>query len=242
VDPKAKQRILYLRTCHENYSVKIDHSTIHHSTNNWLLIPLVGICVFIVLYLLAASYYPGGSNFDRTHKGFDWFNNYWCDLISEKGKNGELNTGRGIALTAMIILFASLSIFWYYLPKFFHDRKLNKWIIRYTGISSMVVLTFIFTPYHDTIITIGGLVVAVPLIGTFRELYTHQLKRLFFFGVICLLFILLNFFSYITEWWILYLPMLQKITLLLFLIWIFLIDINCMLLLKSNKRDQLEIG
>lgn len=222
--------------------MKIDSSKINPPKNNWLVIPLVGICLFVVLYVIAASYYPGGSDLDRTHKGFDWFNNYWCDLISKHGKNGVLNTGRTIALTAMIILFSSLSFLWYHLPQFFHDRTLNKWIIRYTGILSMTLLTFIFTPYHDSIIAIGGIVVAIPLLGTFRELYIHELKGLFFFGVICLVFILLNFFIYFTETWILLLPLLQKITLVLFLIWIALIDINCIVLLKSKRRKNLEIG
>ncbi|MFN7116301.1 MAG: hypothetical protein ACK4TA_05840, partial [Saprospiraceae bacterium] len=58
----------------------------------WLrLTPLVGIVLFLVLYIVAAFYYPGGSNADHSAKGFSIVHNYWCDLLAIGAKNGQIN-------------------------------------------------------------------------------------------------------------------------------------------------------
>lgn len=203
--------------------------------HNGLLVPLVGILVFVSLYLAATHYYPGGSNADRTHKGFDWLNNYWCDLIAWNAKNGERNEARNIALSATVILFSSISLFWFKLPSFFGESRLNRLFIQYTGMAAMSILVFMYTKRHDEVILIGGSLSSIPLAGTFRELYLNRLRKLFVLGMICLAFILLNFFMYLTEWHIRLLPVIQKFTLLLFLVWIFLITMNCILMLRSDN-------
>ena len=37
--------------------------------------------MFLVLYVVAAQYYPGGSQADQASRGFDWVHNYWCNLV-----------------------------------------------------------------------------------------------------------------------------------------------------------------
>ena len=81
---------------------------------NWPLITIGGIVLFTVFYLLAAHYYPGGSNADLHELGFSWRNNYWCELLGENAKNGEANAGRIFGLLGMIILSISISIFWWH--------------------------------------------------------------------------------------------------------------------------------
>jgi len=200
----------------------------------WMFIPIIGIVLFIVLYIIAAKWYPGGSNANRIKEGFDWINNYWCDLLVDTAKNGLHNPGRTVALTGMIILFSSIAVFWYYLPAFFHERKQNILIVRYAGSLSMFVLIFIFTQFHDSVIGIGSTISAIPMAATLKELRKHRLKLLYYLGWLCILFILLNFVIYITDWLITFLPILQKITLLLFLAWIVLIDIKCLLISREK--------
>ncbi len=201
-----------------------------------LVVPIAGIAIFVVLYFVAARFYPGGSNANPTHKGFDWINNYWCDLIASYGKNGSPNTGRTIALTAMITLFASLSVFWFRLPDFFRETQFARLFIGYSGIIAMLILVFVFTPYHDAIILIGGSLSAIPFVGTLRELYRNRWRFLFLFGSFCMALILLNFYSYLSGWLVSLLPLIQKITLVFFLGWVLLISLNCILLLRSRKR------
>lgn len=208
------------------------------SVSHLLVIPVIGIVLFIVLYVIAARFYPGGSNADLLHEGFDWLNNYWCDLIARYGKNGVLNAARPIALTAMIILFSSLSVFWFLLPNYFHETRLGRLLIGYIGMSAMFILVFIFTTHHDTIIFIGGSLSSVPFIGTLRELYRSSWRSLFRLGCFCLALILLNFYSYLSGWLIAFLPLLQKITLLFFLAWVLLINWNCLHISRSKIRTR----
>ena len=205
---------------------------------SWMFIPIIGIILFIILFVIAANFYPGGSNVNRTKEGFDWINNYWCDLFSKTAKNGESNPGRIYGLTGIILLFSSLAVFWYYLPQFFHERKLNTYIIRYTGSISMFILIFVFTRFHDSVIGIGSTISAIPMAATLNELKKNRLKTLYFSGWLCILLLLLNFFIYITNWSVAILPFLQKITLLLFLIWISLIALKCFEISRIRYRKR----
>lgn len=200
-----------------------------------MFIPLIGIGLFLVSYFLAASYYPGGSDADRLGTGFDWVTNYWCDLLAKTAKNGSQNPGRVFSLTGTIILFTSLAIFWYHLPAFFHERKRNILLIRYTGSLSMFILIFIFTQFHDSVIGIGSTISAVPMAATLSELKKNRLNKLYVFGWICILLILLNFIIYTTNWLISWLPLIQKITLVLFLSWILLIDLKCLAISRGEN-------
>ncbi len=207
-----------------------------HQVFDSLIIPFAGIPVFIVLYFVAAYFYPGGSDADSGYEGFDWMNNYWCDLIASHGKNGEPNAGRPIALTAMITLFGSLLFFWFRLPDFFHETKFSRILISYTGMVSMIILVFIFTEYHDEVIFVGGALSSIPFAGTLRELYRHNWRFLFVLGSLCAVGILFNFYIYLSGWLVFLLPLIQKITLVFFLVWIFLINLKCILLVKKQRH------
>lgn len=204
------------------------------------VIPLAGIGIFLVLYVVAAHFYPGGSDADRFHRGFDWLNNYWCDLIAKNGKNGIPNAARPIALTAMIILFSSLSVFWFRLPDFFHENRFTRLLIGYTGLFAMTMLIFVFTKQHDIVIFIGGSVSSISFAGTLKELYTNRWHSLFRLGCFCLVLILLNFYSYLSGWLIFLLPLIQKVTLLFFLGWVFLVNRKCLFLSGYRSRNRLS--
>ena len=189
-------------------------------------IPLIGICVFILLYIIAAMVYPGGDYLNHNSKGFSILHNYWCDLLNEKAQNGETNTSRVYAVTAMIMLFTSLIFFWYYLPKAFQISSLNKSIIRISGIISMVIGMFIFTSYHNEAITYSGFFGGIAFISTFVGLYKSKWYKIFGLGIFCLILGAITFTIYKTREGIIILPMIQKITLLLCLTWIATIDLN----------------
>ncbi len=207
--------------------------------NFFLLTPLVGILIFTFLYFVATFYYPGGSNVDKATPGFDWLNNYWCDLTGQLAKNGEINSARPIALIAMLILCFSLLVFWYYVPQLFSDNKFNP-IIRYTGMTSMTVAIFVFTSLHDVVINIAGTFGIAALTGVFIGLYKNNLTKLFGYGVLCLGLMLFNYFIYETRFLLSLLPIIQKATFVLFLLWICLIDLYLYKTIKAeNSKEQL---
>lgn len=190
----------------------------------WVLTPTLGICLFGLLYLLAAYQYPGGSNADRVAVGFSWQHNYWCDLLSTAGKNGAANSARPIALTAMLVLCGSLAVFWWLLPHLYSAQTRFVRLSQWAGVLSMFVVLFIGTPYHDIVMNAAGCFGLVALITTFLGLYRSRLFALVAFGIFCMLLILLNNYVYYSHQLIAYLPVIQKITFVLFLLWIVLIN------------------
>lgn len=205
--------------------------------NIFLLTPLFGIFVFVFLYVVATFYYPGGSNIDKTTAGFDWLHNYWCDLTGQFAKNGKTNSARPIALTAMIILCSSLAVFWFYVPWLFRENKFNQ-IIRFAGITSMTVVVFLFTGFHDTIINIAGTFGIAALTGVFIGLYKNNLLKLFGYGAFCLGLMLFNYFIYETSFLLSLLPIIQKVTFVLFLLWICLMDIYLYKIIKAQNSNK----
>jgi hypothetical protein len=201
----------------------------------WLLAPLLGIFLFVFLYFIATLFYPGGSQTDEKSKAFSWVNNYWCNLLNETAINGEHNTARPIAIGAMFILGLALAVFWYTFPQQIEFRKRIRLTIQISGAVSMIIGIFIFTNLHDTIINAAGLCALVALSGTFAGLYKIRWIKLFWFGIFNLALIVLNNILYYGAGLKLYLPVVQKITFLSFLLWICLIDIN--LFRKANIKS-----
>jgi hypothetical protein len=64
------------------------------------LIPSIGVILFFLFFIYAASLYPGGTQFDKSTQGFDWVNNYWCELATEEAINGQPNAAMPYAVTA----------------------------------------------------------------------------------------------------------------------------------------------
>ncbi len=199
------------------------------------LLPVAGSIVYLALYAVAVALYPGGSPVDRTSPGFSWLHNYWCNLLNESALNGQPNPARPVALLAMSILCLSLTFFWYLLPGLFKLSSLHANAIRVSGILAMVFASFIFTGYHDLVITIAGLFGLVALTGTFVGLYKTQLHKLLGFGVLCLLLMVVNNYVYYTGHFLYFLPVIQKLTLLVVLTWLSLLTIQVYRVGKEHK-------
>jgi len=197
----------------------------HGANSIWTLAPSFGICLFILLYLLAAFLYPGGSDADKHEKGFNVLTNYWCDLLGQQAKNGDHNTARPVAMIAMFILCVSVFLFWFHVPKLFSANKYNQHIIRFSGMISMIIPLFLSTAYHDTVINVSGFFGVVALFVTIIGLYKIQSYKLFALGLFCILLVIVNNYVYHTGHFMAYLPVIQKITFFLFLLWFCLIDI-----------------
>jgi len=188
--------------------------------------PVLGFLLFLTLYILAASRYPGGSDADKTAAGFSWQNNYWCELLAEESQNGQLNMARPVAIIAMVVLVISLIIFWYHIPGLFTPRKIGSGVIRYSGICSMLVLPVMLTGFHDRVINLASLLGCIAIIVLIANLYRHKMFLLFYFGILCLLLCGVNNYVYYTAHFMHYLPVIQKISFLLFLFWFALLTVK----------------
>ena len=191
----------------------------------WLLLPAGGMGLFAVLYGVAAALYPGGSPADKTAPGFSWLHNYWCNLLTAVAINGQPNPAQPVALAAMGVLCLSIMLFWYYLPPLFQFGPRVAGTVRLAGIFSMVAAGFLSTELHDLVISIACLLGVVALGATFAGLYQARRLRLLALGALCLVLLGINNYVYYSQHFILALPVIQKITFVLFLLWFSLLSV-----------------
>lgn len=199
------------------------------------LLPPIGITLFTLMYLYASSLYPGGSQADEHSVGFSWVHNYWCNLMSEKSINGQINPASPIAISAMAVLCFSLMGFFIQFAQLFTKSLLWKRIISLCGIGSMLCAMFIFTPYHDLMTILSSLFGLFVVIGILKEIYQHANRFYKLTGLACLLLLGLNNFIYYSGIYLDYLPLLQKITFAIVLLWI--VALNRKIHAFSNDKN-----
>ena len=120
-------------------------------------IPFLGILIFVGLYLFSSILYTGGSQADINSTGFDWIHNYWCNLLNEKGMNGQPNPAKPYAIFATVVLCLSLIVFFIQFAKTFSKSVFWKQIIIVNGALSMSFATLIFTQYHDLMTIVSSI-------------------------------------------------------------------------------------
>ncbi len=202
--------------------------------SGFLYLPLVGMAGFVILYVIAAYYYPGGSWRSPEAIGFSFWNNYLCDLLDEYAINGELNTARFLARASLASLCLALLFLWFFLPSLFPGRGVNKKIMWISGILALVATGFLGAGTHDLTVRIAGILGTIAFISCFRELYRMGYIKLMFYGIICLLIFGANYYIYETGELIEQLPVIQKITFISFIGWF--VTLNTLLIRKSLVR------
>lgn len=182
--------------------------------------PILGIISFIGLYVFSSTLYPGGSQADLNSEGFSWIHNYWCNLMNEKAMNGLLNPARPYSVMGMVILCISLMIFFIQFANAFSKNKLWRQLIKLNGVLSMTFGVLISTQYHDVMTIISSVFGLIVIIGIIKEIYQSELSFYKISGVLCILLLGVNNYIYYTQHLIRLLPLIQKITFVIILIWI----------------------
>lgn len=184
------------------------------------LLPTFAILFFVGLYVYAATLYPGGSQADATSAGYDWVNNYWCNLLNERAMNGELNPARPYAISAMGILCAGLILFFLRFPGIYFLSQAWSIIVQILGTISMVCALLVFTKYHDLMTSLASIAGLVALVGVFYGLYKSGVCTLLRIGWLCCLLMGINNYIYYSGNYLSALPLIQKITFAVVLFWI----------------------
>lgn len=184
------------------------------------LLPTFGIIVFVILFEYSSTLYPGGSQLDVNSIGFDWVNNYWCNLMNEKAINNQANPARYIAITAMIILCISLALFFIQFSIKLVENKLRKRLVQIFGVISMILAALMFTKYHDLMTILSSLFGIIVVFIIIWEVYRKDLKLFKYSGIVSIILLICNNYIYYTGHFLSYLPLLQKITFIIILVWI----------------------
>jgi hypothetical protein len=192
----------------------------------FVFLTLVGISTFILFFVIAASHYPGGSNFDPSSIGYSWKENFWCELLGHSAKNSMPNAARPYALTGMIGLSIGVSSFWYLITQGLFPNKALNLVTRAFGIISMFLSSFIFTIYHDLFIFGSVITGSFAFFLLFRQFWQRSQYLFFISGMTFMIMILANCFIYLTDIGETVLPSLQKLTFLYTLFWIVYMSIN----------------
>ena len=199
-----------------------------------ILLPTYGVVGFLCLYVVASFYYPGGSQLDHDSVGFSWADNYWCNLLNERAINGQPNKAQPIALAAMLIICISLAYFSYIFSQLTDLKKHSKLTIQISSICGAIVTMFLFTSFHNTVINVAGLLGLVAIVFILIELRNAKWMWLFSFGIFNIALGVLNNILYYGRGLIIYLPIIQKVTFLSFLLWVCLVNVR--LYLAQVKR------
>lgn len=187
-------------------------------------LPTIGILIFATLYFKASKMYPGGNQIDRTEAGFNWFQNYWCDLLGTKADNGLHNPARPVAMLATAILCASLAVFWVRMARRMSVSAAWRQLIEVSAVVSMTSVLILFTDFHDTAIIVSGTSGLLAVGATFVFVFQKKMWRQWHFGWFCMVLVLANNLIYWSKSGLFWLPVLQKITFCCFLFWVAWID------------------
>ena len=179
---------------------------------------LIGIVVAFTLLLISTLDYPGGSQANLNSMGFDWQNNYLCNLFDIKAMNGEDNLARPWAVAGMFFLCISAAIFFIDFSKKIPLKSASR-VIRYTGAGSMAFAFLTVTSYHDLMITLANTLALVSLFYITIFIFRSGLKLLKVLSVICILMAYTCTYVYYSGQYLEFLPILQKVDLLFIVTW-----------------------
>lgn len=196
--------------------------------------PIFGLGLYIIAFIFAASAYPGGSANYPHANGYSFYHNFLCDTMNPITESGIINEARFMAIISHLILSFTMIFFFYTLPKIFSVKNRNTILIASFGIASMTVFIFMYTEYHDLIVTITGVLGVIALIPFFIELRHFKNKGLKQLAYLCYVLSIIVFFIFETKIGIYYLPFLQKITFIADAWWVIW---SCLFVINKNKAS-----
>ncbi|MBT8287123.1 MAG: hypothetical protein HKN00_00500 [Flavobacteriaceae bacterium] len=194
---------------------------------------LASFVLFLLFYLIAALNYPGGSYAYPSHPEFSFVDNYLCDLLDEQAINGHANLAKIYARISLGFLCFGILLFWIHIPELFQRKNKLLNLMRISGILSMAITVFLAAGNHDLITRSAGFFGAIALCLSFIELYRGGFKIFAYSGIVCLLLIALNFYSYETGFLRRVLPLFQKVTTVICLGWFVILNLKLYSKLKS---------
>jgi hypothetical protein len=195
---------------------------------------------FIVSMSTAAHFYPGGTWFDRSHDGHDFWYNFWCDLLRKSGLNGRPNlVAPKFATAGMLSLSTAAAMFWLLVPRLFPDRERFAVWIRALGLASSIGAGAIVLAPSDRLQFLHGVLVTVTgpagigagllsIIGCWAARDCPRSVPIA--GTLVISVALANLVQYARQFWFdaadsPLLPALQKAATLAFIVWMGLVTL-----------------
>jgi hypothetical protein len=182
------------------------------------LLPL-GLALSLALLTVAVNTYPGGNQISANSVGFDWKQNYLCNLFGETAVNGAPNSGRLWAITGWFIFCASFAFFFIRFSQNIEPPGPTR-IIRYCGILGMISAFLVVTPLHNTAITATLVFTMISVLYITIFVFKSKMAWLKILAILSILIAYATAAVYYTQFHLEILPTLQKATLMIALIWV----------------------
>jgi hypothetical protein len=175
-------------------------------------VPTIGIAIALCLFVVAASYYPGGTTLSADTVGYSWVHNFVSALFQPVALNGDANPARSFAIAAMLLLCLSWGLMFWQISRQVKARVHQK-TIEISGLGLMVYAFLIVTPLHNLMVDLALLFGLVALFATTHDLYLERHPLLFGWGALCLALLMVSAMMYYGN--VLYglLPVMQKVSL-----------------------------
>ena len=190
------------------------------------IFPVVGLVLYVIVFTVASSNYPGGSVNVPHDTGYSFFHNFLCDVMNPVTQGGKVNHARPLAVVSHLILSGSMISFFYVLPEIFETSNRNTRMIRGFGMTTMTVFILMCTKHHDAIVTATAVLGSLALIPFFIELRKYSGQKLKNLAYACYAMSIIVFLIFVTKIGFYYLPFIQKITFVLdawWVVWVSLI-------------------
>lgn len=180
----------------------------------------VGLLAGICLLLTATFFYPGGSYVEASAIGYDWWNNYISNLLSPVAVNGMHNTARPWAVAGVLLLTAGFGVFFVRFSHRIPDRN-GALAIKYLG-AAVTILAFltVIPTLHDLMVTLSSILTLIIFFYITVFTLKSQLQLLKFCAVLFLSTFYFAAFMYFTRSYLEFMPVLQKVILLMKIVWV----------------------
>jgi len=203
---------------------------------HWERLTILGVFVFFAGHFVAASFYPGGHQWNYESVGYNVLLNFWCDLIWPTTYNGDPNPASIYGIITTVFLTLSLAVLFIEFARTVPMSQLSRNLIMFAGVISMVFASLIFTEIHTFAIYAAAGFAMIALVPMIKALIDNQYRKLVIGGgvtIFLLIFCIAQLaikFAYVTY------PMVQKFAFVIGLSWVIAI---CMKISSLKKPANL---
>ena len=153
-------------------------------------------------------------------KDKSFFDLYFCDLLGTSNQNYHFTLSKLLAIVGWIVFGISISFFWNLFPRLILISKWTALSIRLFGTTApLILLLLIFKFNHVWVVVLGFIFGIGTSLFVLYALFKSGYKQFFYFGVLTDAFLMSNMFVFSTHIMIDYLPIIQKLTFVIFLSW-----------------------
>ena len=186
----------------------------------------LGVALFFVFTLVAIALYPGGSQFHADSIGFSWRDNFWCELMVLETGYGKENPGGIFAIVATFFAGLAVSAFFYRLPLVCPTTALQSGIVRFGTIICSFSALMLFSEYHHEMLLAFCISGFITMLIALIVLIENREYVAFSGGTAMFALTQLNLAFYYLSYYKEIQPNLQKITIILALAWVLLVNLK----------------